>query len=96
MTWIRTVPPPLADEDLRQKYAALYASYPPEYAVEVPAVVRPDGSADSIIASHSLIPEVMFHIFAAFAALMRPDLPLSRRDHEMIAACVSSTNRCFY
>lgn len=96
MTWIRTIPPPAATGDLRQKYEQLYALFPPEYRTEVPAVTRPDGTADSIVASHSLIPGAMFHIFAAFAHLLSPGLPLTRRQHELIAACVSSVNRCFY
>jgi hypothetical protein len=96
MTWIRTIPPQEADAALREKYAQLYAAYPAEYRAEVPAVQRPDGTADSIIASHSLIPDAMHHVFAAFAALMSPELPLTRRQHELIAACVSSINRCFY
>jgi len=28
--------------------------------------------------------------------LMSPDLPLSRREHEMITTMVSETNRCKY
>jgi hypothetical protein len=38
----------------------------------------------------------MFHSFAAFGAMMAPDLPLRREQHEMIATMVSVTNRCFY
>ena len=37
-----------------------------------------------------------FHSFSAFGAMMSPDLPLRREQHEMIAAMVSITNRCFY
>lgn len=96
MTWIRTTPPSEADEKLRQIYERLYALYPPEYMGEVPAVTRPDGTADSIITAHSLLPEVMDHIFSAFALLLKPDLPLSRRQHELITTLVSSLNRCFY
>jgi len=29
-------------------------------------------------------------------ALMSPDLPLTRRQHEMITTVVSATNRCRY
>ena len=96
MTWIQTIPPAEADAPLRQVYDRLYALYPPEYMREVPAVTRPDGSADSITASHSLLPAVMEHVFSAFALLLTPDLPLSRRQHELIATLVSSLNRCFY
>ena len=34
--------------------------------------------------------------FATFGALMSPDLPLGRRQHEMITTMVSVTNRCVY
>src|SRR5208283_1442901 len=38
----------------------------------------------------------LYHAFGTFGALMSPDLPLSRRQHEMIATMVSVTNRCVY
>jgi hypothetical protein len=44
---------------------------------------------ESIVASHSLIPGALEHIFAGYAAMLDPKLPLSRRDHELIAATVS-------
>jgi hypothetical protein len=96
MTWIRTVPPAEAEGDLRRRYAELYAMFPAEYAAEVPAVTRPDGTADSIVAAHSLLPEVMYHMSAGYGELLSPELPLSRRQHEMIATLVSTLNRCFY
>src|SRR5881296_2867256 len=96
MTWIQTVPPGRADPALRDCYEAVYALYPPQYGVEVPAVRRPDGGADSIVAAHSLIPEALRHAISAFGVLLAPDLPLTRRQHEMIATVVSALNRCFY
>ena len=48
------------------------------------------------MASHTLIPEALYHAFATFGALMSPDLPLQRRQHEMIATMVSVTNKCHY
>ena len=51
---------------------------------------------DSIVAAHSLIPEAMRHMMSGLAVLLRPDLPLTRRQQEMIAAVVSVENRCFY
>jgi hypothetical protein len=96
VTWIKVVPPPQADPNLRQCYEAVYALYPPEYVAEVPAVRRPDGGADSIVAAHSLIPEALRHAMSAYGALLSPQLPLSRRQHEMIATVVSALNRCFY
>ncbi len=97
MTWIKTVPYDQAGPDLRQLYESLRALYPPEYAGEpVASLVRPDGSSDSIVAAHSLIPEAMRHLMAGLAVLLRPDLPLTRRQHEMIASVVSKENSCFY
>jgi hypothetical protein len=43
-----------------------------------------------------LIPQALHHAFAAFGALMSPDLPLTRRQHEMITTVVSAVNRCHY
>ena len=96
MTWIKTVPPEAADSHLRGCYEAVYALYPPEYHVDVPGLQRPDGGTDSIVAAHSLIPEALRHALAAYAVLLAPDLPLTRRQHEMIATLVSAQNRCFY
>jgi hypothetical protein len=96
MTWINIIPPSQAGTPLREMYQRLYALYPSEYSEEVPAVTRPDGTADSIIAAHSLLPEVMEPIFTAFGRLLSLDLPLSRRQHEMIATLVSSLNHCVY
>ncbi len=97
MTWIRTVPPPEAGEELRRLYEAVYELYPAEYRDEVPAVVNPaDGSADSIVAAHSLIPHAMAHAMSTFGVLLSDRLPLTRRQHEMIATVVSALNDCFY
>ena len=90
MTWIRTIPMEQADERLRQLLESQRALYPKEYA----SPVSPGG--DSIVASHTLMPEALYHIFGAFGALLAPGLPLSRAQHEMIATMVSVVNRCFY
>ena len=93
MTWIRTVPLAEADERLRLALEAQMGLYPKEYAQPT----RADGDEDAgIVASHSLIPEALQHAFSTFGVLMSPDLPLSRRHHEMIATMVSVTNRCVY
>ena len=55
-----------------------------------------NSGAAGIVASHSLIPAALHHAFAAYGALLSPDLPLDRRHHEMIATVVSVTNRCRY
>jgi hypothetical protein len=93
MTWIRTVSLADADEKLRKAIEAQKLVYPIEYATPV----HPDPSgASSIVGSHTLIPDALYHSFSAFGALMSPDLPLSRAQHEMIATMVSVTNRCVY
>lgn len=94
MTWIRTIPISEADEKLRKAMEEDRALYPKEYAV--PIHPTPDGGSSMIVASHSLIPEALYHAFATFGVLTSPDLPLSRRQQEMIATVVSVTNRCVY
>ena len=94
MTWIRTVPLSEADEKLRRAMEAQREMYPAEYSV--PMHPTPDGGASEIVASHSLIPEALYHAFSTFGALMSPDLPLTRRQHEMITTVVSVNNRCHY
>ncbi|MGA2005420.1 MAG: hypothetical protein ABSG70_18685 [Terriglobales bacterium] len=93
MTWIRTVPLTEGGEELREAMEGQKALYPQEYAVPIhPA----EGGGSAIVASHSLIPQALHHAFATFGALMSPELPLGRRQHEMIATLVSVTNRCVY
>lgn len=81
MTWIRTVPPGNSDEELLKAMEAQKQLYPIEYA----SPVHPDGSGSSqIVASHSLIPEALYHAFSTFGALMSPGItpqqPPSRDD----------------
>ena len=94
MTWIKTVPISEADEKLRHAMEAQRDLYPVEYAD--PVHPTPDGESSGIVASHSLIPDALYHAFATFGALMSPDLPLTRRQHEMITTVVSVNNRCQY
>jgi alkylhydroperoxidase family enzyme len=93
MTWIKTIPESEADENLRRALEQERALYPHEYAQPTQVVAD---QADGIVASHSLIPQALYHAFATFGALMSPELPLQRRQHEMIATVVSLTNRCHY
>ena len=97
MTWIKTAPPSEhpAVREVLQKLAALYPKeYDPSRRHER---ILPDSvKNDSIMASHLLIPQAMFHAFAVFGSAMDPALPLARRQHEMIATVVSTLNRCFY
>ena len=93
MTWIRTVPFSEASAELMRAMEDQRALYPVEYKAPVfPTTDGPSG----IVASHTLIPNALYHAFATFGALMSPELPLTRRQHEMITTVVSVTNRCFY
>ncbi|MGB7730221.1 MAG: hypothetical protein WBL50_19485 [Candidatus Acidiferrum sp.] len=93
MTWIKTI---RMEDDERVRNAVMEERklYPAEYVTPVPIVDH--GFENSIVGSHSLFPDVMFHSFSAFGAMMSPELPLKRAQHEMIATMVSLTNRCFY
>ena len=93
MTWIKTVPP-TADPAVLAALEAQASLYPREYVVgsgDTPAADLPE-----IVASHTLIPGALWHAFSTFGALMAPALPLTRRQHELIATVVSVTNRCHY
>ena len=91
MAWIETIKFTEADETLRRAIADQNALYPKEYARSP----NDDGST-SIVATHTLFPDTLFHAFATFGTLMSPDLPLTRRQHEMITTRVSALNRCVY
>ena len=93
MTWIKTIPVS-EDEDVRRAVEAQRELYPVEYATPVHPTA--DGESAGIVASHSLIPSALYHAFATFGTLMSEDLPLSRRQHEMITTVVSVANRCHY
>ena len=93
MTWIKTVPMTEGGQALRQAVEGQMGLYPAEY--DQPVHPSVDGTS-GIVSSHSLIPDALYHAFSTFGALMDPDLPLGRRQHEMIAAVVSVTNRCRY
>ncbi|MGE3467321.1 MAG: hypothetical protein AB7J13_10345 [Pyrinomonadaceae bacterium] len=90
MAWIKTIPFKEADKSLREAIRGQRAYYPPEYSTPT------SENEESIITTHTLIPGALFHAFSTFGALMSPDLPLSRKDHEMIATVVSIKNDCHY
>lgn len=94
MTWIKTVPLSEADDKLRAALEQQRELYPQEYAQPVHPTA--DGGPSGIVASHTLIPDALYHAFATFGTLMSPALPLTRRQHEMITTLVSVTNRCKY
>ena len=93
MTWIKTIPVG-ESEEVRKAAESQRALYPIEYATPVHPTL--DGETAGIVASHSLIPKALHHAFATFGSLMDPDLPLNRRQHEMITTVVSVINRCHY
>jgi len=93
MAWIKTIPFAEADEKLRSALENQRSMYPVEYATPAPGA---SGSDESIVESHTLIPDALFHAFSTFGVLLSPDLPLERRQHEMIATLVSVVNRCHY
>jgi hypothetical protein len=91
LAWIKTIPFTEANETLRRALEAQQKLYPKEYARD-----PGDDGSTSIVATHTLIPEALHHAFGTFGALMSPDLPLTRRQHEMITTRVSAVNRCHY
>ncbi len=93
MAWIRTAPLEGEEDAVNEAMAEQRALYPREYAEPVHEL---DQGVPGIVASHSLIPRAMYHAFSLLGCLMSPDLPLGRRQHEMIAAMVSLTNKCHY
>jgi len=98
MTWIKTIKPAEADEALREAMRRYKSLYPIEYRNEV-EVLKPVASRESgggISDSHSLLPDTLYHAFATLGTLLSPDLPLTRRQHEMIATVVSVLNHCYY
>lgn len=90
MAWIKTIPFNKADKKLRDALHGPRAMFPPEYAVPT------SEDEESVLSTHTLIPEALLHAFSTFGALMSPDLPLTRKDHEMIATVVSIKNDCHY
>ena len=93
MVWIKTIPFDEADEKLKKILLDTRKTYPKEYESGNPPTIPVD---ESIVDSHTLIPEALYHAMTAFSSMMTPDLPLARRQHEMIATMVSLTNDCFY
>jgi hypothetical protein len=91
MAWIKTIPFTEADETLRKALDGQHKLYPAEYA----RTPDDDGST-SVVSTHTLIPDALYHAFATFGTLLSPELPLSRAQQEMITTRVSALNRCHY
>ena len=97
MAWIKTIPEGEADEKLRRALEMQRKLYPVEYDEPVPAAeTRKENEMSGVVGTHSLIPDALYHAFATFGVLLSPELPLTRRQHEMITTVVSAANRCFY
>ncbi len=97
MTWIKTIPISEAQPQLLNAIESQASLYPVEYATPVESLAHAEaGDGPGIVMAHSLLPETLRHTFSTLGTLLSPDLPLSRREHEMIAATVSSINSCFY
>src|SRR5689334_13476889 len=85
MAWIKTVSLAEADEKLRKAIEGERALYPKEYADPV----HPDPSgASSIVGSHTLIPDALYHAFSTFSRATRDD-----RDHGLGHQPVRLLNR---
>jgi hypothetical protein len=97
MVWIKK-PIPAESPALAQALADVRPRQPKEYghAPESDARLPPLVRDDSIVLTHGAFPDVLRALFTAYACLLGPDKPLSRRQHEMIAATVSALNRCFF
>ncbi|MBI1270485.1 hypothetical protein GC174_08635 [bacterium] len=98
MTWIKTIPMSQASAGLLKCIEESMRLYPAEYGTPVESLVvkdDPDQGAE-IVMAHSLIPDALKHSFSFYGTLLSPELPLSRRDHELIASTVSALNDCFY
>jgi hypothetical protein len=96
MAWIET-PSPQASKELRATLLRLRPLLPPVYnQPPEPGRLPESVLSESIVLSHALLPQVLEPIFLAQTRLMAPELPLSRREHELIAATVSALNDCFY
>lgn len=94
--WIKVTPPAEAGPELLDALRSQGSLYPDEYKIPVESLADIHEAGASIVMSHSLIPLALKHAFSTYGVLLSPDLPLSRTQHEMIAATVSSANTCFY
>ena len=89
MAWIKTIKFEDADEKLQKAMLETRGLFPKEYDGEVP---KASAINERIVDSHSLIPDALLHAFSTLGVLLADDLPLKRRQHEMIATMVSITN----
>ena len=95
MAWIETKLPTAKNPEVASALREARGGLPAEYSSphqQVPKAV----AKESIVLAHSLLPTAMKHAAQLLSALFDPSLPLSRREHELVAAAVSTMNECFY
>src|ERR1700738_2071832 len=93
MTWIKTVSME-DDERVQKAMLAQRAVYPIEYAT--PVHPENNGLSSSIVASHSLIPDAMFHAFSTLRGLRSPGMrPKFRRAITQNSEPLASTTEAF-
>lgn len=98
MTWIKTKNFK-EDKELQEALSSPFiGQLPVEYEtrMEMFSEYEVDGEPAAVVMAQSLIPESLKHVIAAYRALLSPELPLSRREHELIAAVVSTINKTHY
>jgi alkylhydroperoxidase family enzyme len=82
VSWIETIAPDAAGDEL----ATLYAK-----------MVDPDtGELDNVLRVHSLHPAGLAAHWELYRAVMRPSRTLRKAEREMIALVVSRINECHY
>lgn len=81
MAWIKMIEPEEATGELNAEYHR---------------AMRRAGKVFNILKVQSLNPAVLRSSMALYLATMHGPSGLSRADREMLAAVVSSVNRCFY
>ena len=94
MTWIKTIPLGEADAKLRARWKRSARST--RLSDANPVHPRPMAARARSSPPPASSPTRLHHAFATFGVLMSPELPLTRRQHEMITTMVSVTNRCVY
>ncbi len=82
MSWIDTVGPEDADDELKRLYDRVRDPH--------------SGELDNIMRVHSLHPRGLEAHYELYASAMRPTPSLRRADREMIALVVSRINDCHY
>ncbi len=98
MTWIKTADWENDPETKELLGADSMGNLPKEYSepLEMFKDHELEDHPAAVVMAQTLIPKSLKHIILAFSALLSPDLPLSRRDHELIAATVSALNKTLY